>query len=74
MSADDTQRTLGEHGARLLAVERDVAEIGRDVKAIRDTLAQARGGWKTLLLVAGAAGAMGALLGKIVAIVGLLKP
>lgn len=71
---DDTQRTLGEHGARLVAVERDVSEISRDVKAIRETLAQARGGWKTLMLVGGAAGAVGALLGKLSTVIPFLKP
>lgn len=35
-----------------------------DVRTIRDTLSQAKGGWKTLLLVAGAAGSVGALFGK----------
>ena len=38
--------------------------VGNDVRTIRDTLAQARGGWKTLLLVAGFAGTVGAFIGK----------
>lgn len=46
-------------------VKDDVHDIKTDVKAIRETLAQAKGGWKTLLLVGGAAGAVGAVLGKL---------
>lgn len=45
-------------------VKDDVAEIKTDVRAIRDTLSQAKGGWKTLVMIAGIAGAVGALLGK----------
>jgi hypothetical protein len=45
-------------------VKDDVAEIKQDVRAIRDTLSQAKGGYKTLMLVGGMAGAVGALLGK----------
>lgn len=63
MSAD-IHRTLGEHDAQLEALGRDVSEMKADIKAIRETLSEARGGWKTLLLVGGAAGSMGALIGK----------
>ncbi len=73
MSDDGTQRTIGEHGGRLAALERDMAEIKRDTKAIRETLAQARGGWKTLMLVAGVAGAAGAVIGKLAGLAGLVK-
>jgi chromosome condensin MukBEF ATPase and DNA-binding subunit MukB len=45
-------------------VKDDVHDIKTDVKAIRDTLAQAKGGWKTLMLVAGVAGSAGALMAK----------
>lgn len=39
--------------------------VSLDVRTIRDTLSQARGGWKTLMLVAGLASTVGALLTKI---------
>lgn len=51
---------------KMESLKSDVSEIKTDVAAIRDTLSQARGGWKTLVMVAGAAGAVGALLGKLV--------
>ena len=42
----------------------DVAEIKTDVKAIRGTLAEARGGWKMLMLMGGAGAAAGGALVK----------
>ena len=43
----------------------DMAELKQDVKAIRGTLAEARGGWKLLMLLGGAAAALGAAFGKL---------
>lgn len=43
----------------------DVRELKSDVKTILETLNTARGGWKTLLMVAGVAGAMGAFIAKV---------
>lgn len=43
----------------------DMAELKQDVKAIRSVLAEARGGWKILLLLGGAAAAIGAAFGKL---------
>ena len=58
---------LGELQAEVRNVKEDVAEMKKDVKGIMETLAQAKGGWKTLLLVAGIAGVMGAAVSKLVA-------
>ena len=58
---------LGELQAEVRNVKEDVTEMKSDLRDIRDTLAQARGGWKTLLLVAGIAGVMGAAVSKLVA-------
>lgn len=54
--------------------ERVIEEMREDVREIRQTLAEARGGWKTLVLVGGAAGAAGAILGKVAAVFGVVKP
>lgn len=70
----ETDRILGEHGARLTSVEDDIGEIKGDVKSILAQLNQAKGGWKTLMLVAGIAGAMGAFATKLAAILGFFKP
>lgn len=50
----------------MASVQKALNEMGGDVRTIRDTLLHARGGWKTLMLVAGAAGALGTFLTKIV--------
>jgi len=59
---------LGELQAEVRNVKEAVGEMRKDIKGILDTLAQARGGWKTLLLVAGIAGVAGAVLTKLVAL------
>lgn len=43
---------------------RDMDSLKQDVKAIRETLSEARGGWKTLMLVAGVSSTLGALMAK----------
>lgn len=59
-------RELGEHAARIDMLQAEVHSLRQDVREIRDLLSQARGGWRTMMLLAGAAGAMGALVGKVV--------
>lgn len=61
---NSTDRELGEHDERLKTLEREMGEIRSDLKLVLRELHQAKGGWKTLMLVSGAAGAVGALLGK----------
>jgi chromosome condensin MukBEF ATPase and DNA-binding subunit MukB len=51
--------------AEMRDVRDDVKEIAADMKVVRDTLSQAKGGWRTLMLVAGCAGASGALAAKL---------
>tara|TARA_Y100000310_G_scaffold87924_1_gene84842 strand:+ start:336 stop:557 length:222 start_codon:yes stop_codon:yes gene_type:complete len=62
----EMQRTIGQLEGRMKALERSVGEIHSDTKAMRETIDQAKGGWKTLFLVAGVAGAAGALIGKLI--------
>ncbi len=38
--------------------------MARDIRVILNTLSEAKGGWKMLLMVGGAGGAMGAFLTK----------
>ena len=40
------------------------SRTGQDLKAIRSTIDQAKGGWKTVVVAAGLAGTVGALIGK----------
>lgn len=47
------------------AMKRSMDDMKSDLRIIRDTLIQAKGGWKTLMLVAGLASTVGAILAKI---------
>lgn len=76
-----TERTLGrllegmETFRDRLAVHEaqdtvNMARMELKLDAINDTLSQARGGWKTLLLVAGVAGTLGAVGSKLLGFLG----
>lgn len=64
-SHDDLHRDIGRMDAEIGGLKRDVGELKTDVKIILETLNTAKGGWKTLLMVGAAAGAMGAFIAKI---------
>jgi hypothetical protein len=49
-----------------------ITEIRTDTREIKETLSQAKGGWKTLMLVAGISSTLGALAAKIAPFLGLL--
>lgn len=49
-----------------------INEIRTDTKEIKETLHQARGGWKTLMIVAGIGSTVGALVTKFVPFLGIL--
>lgn len=51
--------------AELNHVRKDLDLVKEDIRIIRNTLAEARGGWKTLMLVAGFSSVVGALLAKV---------
>lgn len=51
--------------AELNHVRKDLDLVKDDIRIIRNTLAEARGGWKTLMLVAGFSSVVGALLAKV---------
>jgi hypothetical protein len=54
MSDIDPQE-FGKLQATVTALERDMSEMRADVRVIRDAITEARGGWRTLLMVGGAA-------------------
>lgn len=56
------ERTLGEHGARLDALERQIEKIDRNVEVLLRQVAEARGGWRGMMALAGFASAIGAAL------------
>lgn len=70
---EDFQRNLGKHDAQIEALDRDIREMREDMRrifekleAINSTLSEAKGGWKTMMWVAGASAAAGGLVFKII--------
>lgn len=66
------ERELGEMSSRLRTLEREMAETRETLKELHDLALQAKGGWKTLMLVAGFAGLVGALGAKVAMLIGFL--
>lgn len=60
------ERELGEMSAKLQHLENSVAEMRSDLRAVRETLSEAKGSWRTLLAVAGFSSALGALMVKVI--------
>lgn len=63
--SEELQRRIGRHDGDIEALKYRLDKMEPKIDKILDTLSQARGGWKTLLLVAGVAGSMGALAAKV---------
>ena len=72
MDSASSQQMLGNHEAQLVNLHNDITSIKKSLdslienqQAIIRTLSEAKGGWKTLLLVAGASGAVATLISHI---------
>lgn len=61
----NVERELGALLVRVSALEEDIRELTTDVRAVRDTLMQAKGGWRLMMIVAGLSGTVGALITKL---------
>ena len=66
-----TARELATHASDIAHLQNDmdklvasVAAMQKTLSDIEKTLSEARGGWKVLMLVGGASGALGAMLVK----------
>lgn len=67
----EVHRDLGKHDAQIESLQKQVAQLHIDLSAmltqlqeIHSTLAEARGGWRTLMAVAGLASAVTAVVVK----------
>lgn len=49
-------------------------DMARDIRIILNTLAEAKGGWRMMMLVGGAGGAIGAFLGKWISVMSTVMP
>ena len=63
------ERELAVHETEIKHLQSDMDKLVADMEAIKDTLAninqtlaEARGGWKILMMVGGAGGALGAVV------------
>lgn len=61
---------LGRHDAQIEQLKDDMQAVKSDVHEIKLMLSEARGGWKTLMMVAGFAAAVGAGMTKLAALFG----
>lgn len=61
---DSVEVSVGKLEVQVDTLKTDVAEMKGDIKAIRKTLDAVGGGWRTLLMVAGFAAAVGGLVTK----------
>lgn len=64
MTTSSIERELGKLNAKVERLEREVGGIQGDLRAIRDAVVSARGGWKVLLALVSAAGVLGAAISR----------
>lgn len=64
MMTENEQRTIGRLEAKIEALESQSSDIMAELKSIRATLAEAKGGWRVLMAVAGISSAVGGLVVK----------
>lgn len=69
----ELQRDIGKHDAQIEALDKDLREMREDMRrifekldSINQTLSEAKGGWKTLMWVAGASAALGGVVVKLI--------
>ena len=58
--SDEVQRDLGRHDAKIADLESKVVDMAEDVHAIKEMLAELRGGKKAVVILASAAATAGA--------------
>lgn len=68
---------LGRHDAQIESLQEQVKQLHRDMQAMNETLteinktlSEARGGWRTLMLVGGIAATVGAGAAKLASAIG----
>lgn len=73
MEHSEVHRDLGKHDAQIESLNREVKHLHEDMgrvmqqlTEIQATLSEAKGGWKTLMWVAGFSAAVGGLIVKVI--------
>lgn len=69
MSDEQLIREIATHGAEIKHIQDDLDAIASEMKEVRialaeinKTLSEAKGGWKVLMLIGGAGGAVGSFI------------
>jgi hypothetical protein len=65
MNQPEVHRELGALEARMDTMEREVAALRADMRAVLAILNQTKGSWKTLVAIAGVSASIGALAAKL---------
>lgn len=58
----DERRAFGQLEGKVDMLEIDMRELKSDIKFIRDTLAEAKGGWKTMIAIGAFAASIGSFV------------
>lgn len=64
MSSPEVQRELGALEARMDTMEKEVAALRADMRAVLAILNQTKGSWRTLVAIAGISASIGAAAAK----------
>lgn len=65
METPAIQRDIGRHDAQIETLQEDMRALKNDVHEIKLILSEARGGWKTLVMVGGISATVGAFVAKL---------
>lgn len=65
--SDTIHRDIGRHDEAIETLKEEVSEMRKDLAEIKAILSQAKGGWRTLVAVGSIAGAIGAAIVKLIA-------
>jgi hypothetical protein len=65
METPAIQRDIGRHDAQIETLQEDMRALKNDVHEIKLILSEARGGWRTLVMVGGISATVGAAFAKI---------
>jgi len=60
-----TDRELGNMEARIALLEKELSEVRKDTRKILNTLSEAQGGWKTLMMISGFSATLGGFISQV---------
>lgn len=67
---EELHRDIGRHDAQIETLRFQMEQVLQELHEIKATLAEAKGGWRMLMMMGGAGAAFGAAVVKVLAIFG----